>query len=134
MFANTQMGGMDFAVPDVCLTPVVTPIPAVVPIPYPNFAMGPMGVPAAYNVLFFAAPAHNLATTIPLTLGDQLGVALGVASGLVMGPSRRLTAMFTCLVDGVPATRLTSAGLHNNTNAPGTRVVPSQLTVLLLGP
>ncbi|MEO7327688.1 MAG: DUF4150 domain-containing protein [Minicystis sp.] len=130
MFANTQMGGMDFGIPDVCMTPM----PAPVPIPYPNFAMGPMGVPAAYNVLFFATPAHNLATTIPLTLGDQPGVALGVASGMVMGPSRRLTAMFTCLVDGIPATRLTSMGLHNNTNVPGMRIVPSQLTVLLLGP
>jgi hypothetical protein len=120
---------MDFGVPDVCLTP---PVP--VPVPYPNFAMGPMGVPAAYNVLFGGTPAHNLATTIPLTLGDQPGVALGVASGMVMGPSRRLTAMFTCLVDGIPATRLTSIGLHNGMNIVGVRVVPSQATVLLLGP
>jgi Domain of unknown function (DUF4150) len=131
MFANTQMGGMDFGIPDVCLTP--TPPPGV-PIPYPNMALGPMGVPAAYNVLFFCTPAHNLATTIPLTLGDQPGIALGVASGMVMGPSRRLTAMFTCLVDGIPATRLTSMGLHNSTNIPGMRIIPSQLTVLLLGP
>ncbi len=130
MFANTQMGGMDFGIPDVCLTPM----PAPVPIPYPNFAMGPLGVPAAYNVLFMCTPAHNLLTTIPITLGDQPGVALGVASGMVMGPSRRLTAMFTCLVDGVPATRLTSVGLHNSTNIVGMRIVPSQIKVLLLGP
>jgi hypothetical protein len=129
MFANAQMGGMDFGIPDVCNTP---PVP--VPIPYPNFAMGPMGVPAAYNVLFGGTPAHNLATTTPLTLGDQPGVALGVASGMVMGPSRRLTAMFTCLADGIPATRLTSIGLHNGTNIVGVRIVPSQATVLLLGP
>lgn len=130
MFANTQMGGMDFGIPDVCLTPM----PAPVPIPYPNFAMGPLGVPAAYNVLFMCTPAHNLLTTIPITLGDQPGVALGVASGMVMGPSRRLTAMFTCLVDGIPATRLTSMGLHNSTNIIGMRIVPSQIKVLLLGP
>jgi hypothetical protein len=129
MFANTQMGGMDFGIPDVCLTP---PVP--LPIPYPNFAMGPLGVPAAYNVLFMCTPAHNLLTTIPITLGDQPGVALGVASGMVMGPSRRLTAMFTCLVDGIPATRLTSMGLHNSTNIVGMRIVPSQVKVLLLGP
>ena len=129
MLANAQMGGMDFAIPDVCLTP---PVP--IPIPYPNFAMGPMAVCAAYNVLFGATPAHNLATTIPLTLGDQPGVALGVASGTVMGPQRHLTAMFTCLVDGLPATRLTSMGLQNSTNIVGARIVPSQLKVLLLGP
>jgi hypothetical protein len=130
MFANTQMGGMDFGFPDVCLTPM----PAPVPIPYPNFALGPLGVPACYNILFECAPAHNLATTIPISLGDQPGVALGVASGMVMGPSRRLTAMFTCLVDGIPATRMTSIGLHNSTNIVGMRIVPSQFKVLLLGP
>lgn len=130
MFANTQMMGMDLGFPDVCLTP--TPVP--VPIPYPNMAMGPMGVPAAYNVLFFCAPAHNMATTIPLTLGDQPGIALGVASGLVMGPQRHLLAAFTTLVGGIPATRLTSFGLHNLTNCPGIRLVPSQPKVLILSP
>ncbi len=129
MFANAQAGGMDFGIPDVCLTP---PVPE--PIPYPNFAMGPMGVPAAYNVLFGGTPSHNLSTIIPLTLGDQPGVELGVMSGEDMGTSDRLTAMFTCLTDGIPATRLTSIGLHNGTNCPGVRIVPSQPVVLLLGP
>lgn len=129
MFANTQMGGMNFGFPDVCLTP---PVP--VPIPYPNAGMGPMGVPAAYKVLFTCAPAHNLATTIPMTVGDQPGVALGVASGMVMGPSRNITASFTCLVGGIPATRLTSMSLQNSTNIPGMRIVPSQVKVLLLAP
>ncbi len=130
MFANTQMGGMDFAFPDVCLTPMPVPVP----IPYPNFALGPIGVPAAYNILYGGTPTHNLLTTIPLTLGDQPGVALGVASGMVMGPQRHLTAMFTHLVDGIPATRMTSIGLHNLTNMVGMRIVPSQFLVLLLGP
>ena len=130
MFANTQMMGRDFGFPDVCMTPT----PAPVPIPYPNLALGPMGVPAAYNVLFMCTPAHNMATTIPLTNGDNPGVALGVASGLVMGPQRHLTAAFTVLVGGIPATRLTSVGLHNSTNCPGMRIVPSQVKVLLLAP
>lgn len=129
MFANSQMMGMDLAFPDVCLTP---PVP--VPIPYPNLAMGPMGVPAAYNVLFMGTPAHNMATTIPMSLGDCPGVALGVASGMVMGPQRHLTAAFTVLVGGIPATRLTSVSIQNSTNAPGMRIVPSQVKVLLLAP
>lgn len=131
MFANTQMMGMDTGFPDVCLTP--TPA-GPVPIPYPNIAMGPMGVPAAYNVLFMMAPAHNLSTTIPMTNGDNPGVAMGVASGMVMGPSRPLTGAFTVLVGGIPATRLTSMNLQNSTNCPGVRVVPSQVKVLLLAP
>jgi hypothetical protein len=131
MFGNTQMMGMDLGFPDVCLTPAG---PAVVPIPYPNIALGPMGVPAAYNILFMCAPAHNLATTVVMTNGDNAGLATGVASGTVMGPSRHLTAAFTVLVDGMPATRLTSMALQNSTNCPGVRLVPSQVKVLLLAP
>ena len=129
MFANSQMSGMDLGFPDVCLTP---PVPT--PIPYPNMAAGPMAVPAAYNVLFMATPAHNLSSTVPLTNGDNAGVATGVASGMVMGPSRHLTASFTTLVGGIPATRLTSVSLQNSTNAPGVRIVPSQVKVLVLAP
>ncbi|HET7774415.1 MAG TPA: DUF4150 domain-containing protein [Burkholderiaceae bacterium] len=131
MFANNQMGGQDMGFPDVCLTPVG---PAVAPIPYPNVAMGPMGVPAAYTVMFGMAPTHNLGTVVPLTNGDNAGVAMGVASGLVMGPSRHLTASFTVLVGGMPATKLTSMSLQNSTNCPGVRLAPSQVKVLLLAP
>ena len=131
MFANTQMGGVDTGFPDVCLTPAV---PAPVPIPYPNIAAGPMGVNAAYKVLFNCAPAHNLGTTIPMTNGDNAGVATGVASGMVMGPSRHLTGAFTCLVGGMPASRVTSTSLQNSTNVPGVRLVPSQVKVVILSP
>lgn len=131
MFGNTQMMGIDTGFPDVCLTP--TPA-GPVPIPYPNIAAGPMGVPAAYNVLWMCAPAHNMMTTIPMTNGDNAGVNMGVASGTVMGPSRHLTAAFTVLVACAPATRLTSMALQNSTNCPGVRVVPSQIKVLLLAP
>jgi hypothetical protein len=130
MFSNCQMMGIDIGFPDVCMTP-----PVAAPIPYPNIAAGPMGVPAAYNVLISVGPAHNMATTIPMTNGDNVGVMLGVASGLVMGPSRHLTAMFTCIMGGLPGTRMTSMALGNMTNCPpGARLVPSQVKVLLLGP
>jgi hypothetical protein len=93
-----------------------------------------MGVPAAYNVLFMCTPAHNMATTIPLSFGDNPGVALGVCSGMVMGPSRQITAAFTVLVGGLPATRMTSLTLQNSTNIVGMTLVPSQVKVLLLAP
>ena len=131
MFANTQMMGMDMGFPDVCLTP--TPA-GPIPIPYPNIAAGPMGVPAVYNVLFMATPAHNMSTVVPLSNGDNAGVAMGVASGLVMGPARHLTASFTTLGGGMPLTRLTSMSLQNSTNCPGMRAVPSQIKVLVLAP
>ena len=131
MFANCQMGGQDMGFPDVCLTP--SPV-GPVPIPYPNIAMGPMGVGAAYNVLLCAAPAHNMSTSIPLTNGDNAGLATGVASGMVMGPSRSVTAAFTVLMGGSPVTRLSSMSIQNSTNCPGCRIAPSQDKVLILAP
>ena len=130
MFANTQLCGVDMGFPDVCLTPT----PAPVPIPYPNVAAGPMGVPAAYPILITGAPAHNMATTVPLTNADNAGVNMGVASGLVMGPGRHLTGSFTILLKGMPATKMTSVALQNSTNCPGMRLVPSQPRVIMLSP
>jgi hypothetical protein len=132
MFANTQMGGTDTGFPDVCLTPA-PPAPPV-PMPYPNVATGPMGAPPATKILFMCAPAHNTGTTIKPTQGDELGVSTGVASGTVKGPSRHVTAAFTVLLLGQPATRLTSVTVQNSTNCPGARIVPSQTKVLLLAP
>jgi len=133
MFANTQGGGTDQGLPDVCLTPA-PPSPAPVPVPYPNVAVGAMGTPAAYNVLLSCTPAHNMGTSVPLSNGDNAGVATGMASGTVMGPARHMTAAFTVLIGGKPATRLTSVTLQNSTNCPGVRLVPSQTKVLLLAP
>jgi hypothetical protein len=131
MFVNTQMGGMSIGFPDVCLTPAA---PAPVPIPYPNIGVGPMGVAAAYNVLTMCAPTHHLGTTIALSNGDNAGIATGVASGTVMGPVRHVTGSFSVLVGGMPVTKLTSMSIQNSTNCPGMRIVPSQPTVLSLGP
>ncbi len=131
MFANTQMVGMDFAFPDVCLTPAV---PSPIPIPYPNMAMAPTAVPNQFTTFILAAPQHNLGTTTPMTNGDNAGVAMGVASGTVMGPSRHMLGSFTTLISGMPATRLTSMTIQNSTNIPGMRVVPSQPRVIILAP
>lgn len=133
MFANSQMMGVDTGFPDVCLTPA-PPAPAPVPVPYPNIGMGPTAAPAVYNVLFMYTPAHNMSTMTAMSNGDNTGVATGVASGTVMAPDRHVTAAFTVLVGGQPATRLTSVGIQNSTNCPGMRAVPSQVTVLLLAP
>lgn len=131
MFGNSQMMGLDMGFPDVCLTPSPA---GPVPIPYPNLAPGPTTIPAQVKVMYFFTPAHNMASKTPMTNGDNAGVATGVASGTVMGPRRHVVASFTTLVGGMPATRLTSVAIHNNTNCPGARVVPSQVRVLVLSP
>lgn len=128
MFASTQMMGLDLAFPDVCK------LPTLVPIPFPNLALRPMGVGAAYNVLNVCAPSHTLLTTIPLSFGDNAGILGGVVSQTDMGPSRRVTGAFTVLYDGMPAARLTSMGPQNTINCVGMTIVPSQLTVLVLAP
>lgn len=128
MFANTQMGGIDFASADTLLTP-----PAMVPVPYPNTAQGAQGTPPAGNVFFQNMPAHNMATKVPLSDGANAGVA-GVSSGTTGGPSRPTTGAYTVLLDGMPATRLTTRTQQNGNNASGVRVSPSQTKVLLLAP
>jgi hypothetical protein len=131
MFANCQAGGMSTAFPDVCKTPAG---PVVVPIPYPNMALLPMSVGFCPTILFGGAPAHNLTSIVPLTMGDDAGVLGGILSGIIMGPSTCMDGAFTVLLDGAPATRLTSSTLQNEINAPGICAVPSQTEVLLLAP
>lgn len=133
MFGNSQLMGIDMGFPDVCLTPA-PPSPSPVPVPYPNVCLGPTYLGFVPNVLYMGTPAHNLASTAPMSNGDNLGLALGVASGTVMGPGRHLTGAFTVLVGGLPASRVSSASLQNSTNCPGARTVPSQLKVLILAP
>jgi len=131
MFANTQAGGSDTGFPDVCLTPA-PPAPPI-PIPYPNTAQGAMGVPACYTILFSCAPAHNMGTNVPLTNGDNAGVNMGVASGTVMAKESPVTAAFTVLLSGKPATRLTMSSMGNSTNCPtNVRIAPSQTKILIL--
>lgn len=128
MFANCQLMGLDLAFPDICKTP-----PALIPIPYPNFALGPMAIPNAWNILLMGMPAHNMATVIPITNGDNPGLALGLISPSVMGPSRHITCVPNTLFKAIPATRLTSMTVQNRANTVGARIVPSQVKVVLLG-
>jgi hypothetical protein len=132
MFANTQMGGMSLGFPDVCLTPIPSPAgPIPTPLPYPNIAMGMMGVPAVYVVLFGGAPAENLLTMVPMSSGNEAGVMGGVASGVFIGPDRSLMGSFKVMVGGMFATRMTSMTIQNSTNCPGVSLVPAQVTVIL---
>ena len=130
MFATTQMPALNLAFPDVCLTPM----PAPVPVPYPNIATSATGVPAAYTVLIVCMPAHNLLTTIMISVGDTPGVAMGVVSHTVMFTSRNVTAAFTVLSWGIPTNRMCSITIANLYNCPGATVTPSQIKVLILAP
>jgi hypothetical protein len=133
MFANCQLGGMNFGFPDVCNTP--SPV-GPIPIPYPNTAMGLTANPAmaCKKIYLSCMPAHNLATQIPLSMGDNAGVAGGVASGMMMGPAKHMMGSFGVLYEGAPATKMTSPTGQNgmSMNAPGMTLVPAQFKVMIL--
>jgi hypothetical protein len=61
-------------------------------------------------------------------------VAGGVASQMVMGPDRHLMGSFSVLLQGMPATKMTSMTGQNgmSLNVPGATLVPSQFKVLIL--
>lgn len=134
MFANCSLAGMDFGMPDVCLTPA-PPSPAPIPVPYPNIAQLPMALPpsASLKHLISMMPAHNIGTTIPMSMGDNAGVAGGVASGMMMGPARNTMGSTKVFTGGMPATKWLSPALQNSTNCPaGMSLVPSQFKVMVM--
>jgi hypothetical protein len=133
MFANCQLGGMNFAFPDVCNTP--SPV-GPIPIPYPNTAMLPTANPAtACRKIFLSCmPAHNLRTQIPVSQGDNAGVAGGVVSGMVMGPCKHLMGCAGVIYEGAPVTKMTNPTGQNgmSLNVPGATIVPSQFKVMIM--
>jgi hypothetical protein len=87
MFVNTQMMGINCAMPDVCLTPVPSPAwPK--PMPNPDTALPMTAIPSQVKVLILAMPAHNIMTVAPMSDGDNGGVMTNPISGMVMGSSK----------------------------------------------
>jgi hypothetical protein len=131
MFAKTQMGGLDFAMPDVCLTPVP---PVVVPIPYPNISVPTTAIPSQVKVLTLAMPNHNLMTITPMTNGDNGGVNMNPMSGMVMGPSKQLMGSVKTFIGGMPATMMLRPTGQNGMSpgAFGASLAPSQVKVMVM--
>lgn len=135
MFAKTQMAGLDFAMPDVCLTPIPTPAgPVPTPIPYPNTALPMTSIPSQFKVLTVCMPNHNLMTITPMTNGDNAGVNLNPISGMVMGPSKNLMGSVKTFIGGLPATTMLKPTGQNGLSpgAFGASLAPSQVKVMIL--
>jgi Domain of unknown function (DUF4150) len=126
VMVNSSAGGANDAV-CVNLTP-----PAGIPVAYDNNAQRPQAIPNVSNILIAAAPAHNLATIIPVTSGDAPGSMGGVISGTVCASSRNINGANTVLLHGMPTTRMTDPTQQNATNAIGTGTSPSQTHILNL--
>lgn len=135
MFAKTQMGGCDFAMPDVCLTPIPSPAgPIPTPIPYPNTALPMTAIPNQFKIFTVAMPNHNLMTTTPMTNGDNAGTMMNPISGMVMGPSKNLFGSTNVFYSGAPATKMLSPTGQNGMSpgAFGVSMAPSQLKVMIM--
>ncbi|CBL44808.1 Conserved hypothetical protein [gamma proteobacterium HdN1] len=135
VFANTQMMGMNLAFPDVCLTPIPTPVgPIPTPIPYPNISLPMTAIPSQFKVLTLAMPNHNLATVTPISNGDNGGLMLNPLSASVMGPTRHLLGSFKVFFGGMPATKMLSLSGQNGVSpgAFGAALVPSQVKLMVL--
>lgn len=136
VFANTQMCGLNLAFPDVCLTPIPTPVgPIPIPIPYPNISMPMTAIPSQFRVLTMAMPNHNLMTIVPMSMGDFAGLMMNPLSGMIMGPTRHLLGSFKTFIGGLPATRMLSLSGQNGImpGAFGLALVPSQVKLMILG-
>ena len=119
--------GMALGEPDVCKTP-----PFGEPIPYPNEAQMPLASPPAEKILVVGAPALNMSSTVPLTLGDTTGVMGGVVSETVMADMKFSEGSVKVRLEGSPAVRLTTPTTHNNENTIGVVLEPSQEKVMIL--
>lgn len=137
MFMLNNGGAMALAVPDVCITPVPTPVgPVPTPLPYPNTATTSMADPGGVvaKVLVVGMPALNIGSKITMTQGDQPGSQGGVISHKVMGEMNFLLGSATVMVGGKPAVRLTALTGHNGAppNAEGAVIAPSQTIVMVM--
>jgi carboxyl-terminal processing protease len=112
--------GENKCAPDVCR------VPPGIPVPFTNVALHAIAIPFSFTTYVCMAPALNLLSTIPVTLGDAPGV-------LGPGPARLGTFQVGnpfVWVDLIPAVNLTCPAKGNAQNSAGAHVVPNIVNVL----
>jgi uncharacterized Zn-binding protein involved in type VI secretion len=124
MYALSLEGGQCLAVGDLCLTPATG---GPVPLAYPNVGLPPMADATCTKVFVRGVPALHKASTMAPSSGDQPGSLGGVVSASVMGRVGFAQGSRIVRLQGHPAVRLGDATRHNDANAPGAAVQPSQL-------
>ena len=129
MYALTVEAGQCLSADDVCKTPSPS---GPVPLAYPNIGLPPMSVGASTKVFVRGVPALNKASRMPLSSGDEPGVAGGVISSRQMGTVTFTQASTLVRIQGHPAVRLGDATRHNEGNAPGAAVQPSQCQLRIM--
>lgn len=131
---TTTAGGICFAFPDICLTPIGT---GSVPIPYPNIGQladavdvsdstGTGEVTVGGNPVVLAETS-----TIPETTGDEAGSDGGVTSGSTKGAVDFTRGSSTVTIHGKAVVRMLDPTEQNDGNAVG--VVLGGVTNVLVG-
>ena len=116
MLAKTQAGGMNFAFPDVCLTP--TPA-GPVPIPYPNIGQASDASGGPTTVTADGGMPMTKGAQYAKSSGDEAGSAGGLMSGRNMGACEFLLYSFDVMFEGQNVCRLGDMLTHNGKNALG---------------
>lgn len=122
--ASNKGVGMNMGFPDPCLT-MVGPVPT--PVPYPNMAMNALAAVFSPNIFLTMMPALNMASMIPMTMGDEAGalnVIFKMMGGFSMGNPK-------VAVNCIPGVNLGCPTFGNMMNNPiGASLVPSITNVL----
>lgn len=109
----------------------IIPPPINSPIIIPNIAQGCMATGVSLTVLFNSFPGHNIATTVPLTMGDFPGIAMGggVKSGTAFSTCKHIKSSAKIFIENKPVTRFSDTTSQNNMNGVGSTISPSQSKV-----
>jgi len=128
--ALTIAGGeVSATIPDVCLTPIVVPVP----IPYPNMGDATMAEPAAETVFIGGSPGCTQASLIEPSQGDEPGVLGGIISGMIMGEIEFILASMIVTLEAMPAIYQGCLTLQNEINTMGMAAACEQEFVSING-
>jgi len=125
---SCKKGGVCFAFPDVCKTPVG---PSMVPIPYPNFGQVSGAKKTSKKVKFVKKEVVTIKSEIPNTNGDEPGVGGGVVSGVQMKKVEYVKCSSKVKAEGNKVAHLVSTTKQNKGNIVGAQIAPSQTKVIV---
>ena len=116
--ATQSSGGICFAFPDTCLTPV--PFVGTVPIPYPNLGDGGQATKISTSVKIGGKGIILQDSDISSSSGDEAGTSGGILSGKTMGKVTFKSYSSKVKVQGKGVVRMGDTTLQNENNAVGT--------------
>lgn len=116
---TTTAGGICFAFPNVCKTPVPPPVNQV-PIPYPSIGQLNAASGTASDVKAGGSEVVIKTSSISSTTGDSAGSLGGVTSGSFGGKVEFTSASGTVFANGQGVVRMFDQTKQNDGNAVGT--------------